>query len=143
MLDSNRGFTVVQFITAMTVCGLLLVGLFVQIAKVSQRENQRRSDLGLVEAMVGRYAENHLGRYPSTKQASKSGSELQVQFEMLRLLDPKTGKYYVLGSDFGECNGGADTADRGPGYVSYKSPGDNGPYTLRICLERGDYYLGD
>lgn len=143
MLVWNRGFTVIHLIVTMTVCGLLLVGLFVQVAKVSQRENQRKSDLGLVDSMLGRYAENHLGRYPSNKQVGKAGSEVQVQFEALQLIDPKTGKFYVLGTDFGECDGGAPTAERGPGYVSYKSPGDNGPYTIRICLERGEYYLGD
>jgi len=143
MLESNRGFTIIQLITAMTVAGLLVVGLFVHVAKVSQRESQRKSDLLLVEAMLSRYAELHHGLYPITKQAKVRGSELQMLFDGLRLLDSKTGKYYVLGSDFGECNGGADTSERGPGYVSYRSPGESGPFALRICLEKWEYYLGN
>jgi len=143
MLQSDRGFTIIQFITAMTVGGLLLVGLFVYVAKGSERETQRKGDLVQVEAMISRYAEVHHGRYPITKQATVGGSDLHILFDELHLLDPKTGRNYTLGSDFGACNGSADTADLGPGYISYKSPGPNGPYLLRICLEKGEYYLRD
>ncbi len=143
MLRESRGFTIIQLITAMTVVGLLVVGLVVHELKIAQQDDQRKGNLALVEGLVSRYAENHLGRYPSTKEASILGTDFQMQFDGLRLLDPKTGHYYVLGSDFGPCNGGADTPDRGPGYVSYKSPGDNGPYALRICLEKGEFYVGN
>ncbi len=143
MLESSRGFTIIQFIAAMTVAGLLFVGVIVYVAQIGQRDDQRKANLGLIEGVVGRYAENHLGKYPPTKQASVKGSELQIQFDALRLLDQKTGQYYVLNSDFDDCNGGAKTEDHGPGYVSYKSPGDGGPFLLRICLERGEFYLGN
>ena len=141
MLQSNRGFTIIQFIAGMTVGGLLLVGIFVYAAKGEQRESQRKSDLGLVDAMIGRYAEVHHGKYPITKQATIGGSELHMEFDALHLYDPKSGKAYVLGSDFGDCDSSADISELGPGYISYRSPGKDGPYSLRICLEKGEYYF--
>lgn len=135
MLVSRRGFSVIQFIIAMTVVGLLLLGIFIAVAKRSWRDTQRRNDLGQVSAMVDRYSENHHGKYPPSKDADDPGSQLRVQFDSLRLLDPKTSKYYAFSSSFEDCEG--------PGLVSYKKPGNNKPYDLRICLEAGEYYFGN
>jgi hypothetical protein len=144
MLGSRRGFTVIQFITGMTVVGLLLMGVFVAVAKQVGRDNQRRSDLVTIDAMVKRVAEQHHGQFPGAKDGDNPGSDLRVEFEKLRLTDPKAGSTYVMGSDFGSCDSRADIDKLGPGFVSYGRPGVNGsPYKLRICLERGEYYVGD
>lgn len=134
MLVSKRGFSVIQFIIAMTVAGLLLLGVFIAVAQRSWRDDQRRKDLGQVETMVQRYAENHLGRYPTTKMADDPGSQLKAQFDTLRMTDPKSGKYYTLSSSFDTCTE--------PGQVSYKK-GTTKPYELRMCLESGEYYFGN
>jgi len=133
----------VQFIVAMTAGGLLLIGVFVAIAQRSWRDDQRRRDLGTIDAMIERYAANHLGAYPSTADASNPASQLTEQFQALRMTDPKTGKYYVLGSNFDSCDSSADATQRGPGYVSYGRPGNSSPFKLRMCLEWGEFSLGD
>jgi type II secretory pathway pseudopilin PulG len=143
MLKTERGFTVIQFIVAMTIGGLLLVGIFVVVAQRSWRDDQRRKDLSQVDAMIERYAANNLGAYPTTKDADSPSSQLQQQFQALHLVDPKNGKYYVLGSDFGDCNPTADQTGHGPGYISYGRPGVNAPFKLRVCLEWGDFSLGN
>jgi hypothetical protein len=135
---------VIQFIVGITVIVLLVLSLFVAIARKTQRDSTRRGDLALVAAMIGRYGENHLGKYPTTKEAADPGSPFMAQFQQLELKDPKSKKYYVLGTSFDPCDG-SNPADRGPGYISYGRPGENGkPYKLRICLEGGrEYYFGD
>jgi hypothetical protein len=128
----------------MTVVGLLLIGVFVGVAQRTWRNNQRRTDLATVEAMVQRYAEGHRGRYPAATEADNASSEFRDEFNGLKLADPKSGKYYVLGSDFGPCDPTADATARGPGYISYGRPGNGGPFKLRICLEwGGEFGIGD
>ncbi len=143
MLRGTRGFTIVQFIIAMTIGGLIFVGIFVAVAQRSWRDDQRRKDLGAVDAMVERLAANSLGRYPVTADADKPSSALRSQFDALQLRDPKSNKYYGFGSDFGPCDTSADGAHLGTGYISYARPGDNAPFKLRVCLEWGEYDLGN
>ncbi|HEX3082448.1 MAG TPA: hypothetical protein VHQ86_04285 [Candidatus Saccharimonadia bacterium] len=144
MVNSSRGFTVIQFIVAMTVSGLLLVGVLLMILQRTWRDDQRRRDLGTVEAMIERSAANNLGRYPKTKDADDPNSALRTQFQALWLEDPKAGKYYIIGSNFGPCDPSAEMANQGAGYISYGRPGDNGsPFKLRICLESGEYWFGN
>jgi hypothetical protein len=140
----KRGFTVIQFIVGATVLVLLVLSTFVAVARKSQRDSQRKGDLALVESMIQRYAENHHGVYPSNRDAEDIGSPFHAQFDLLQLQDPLKHKYYTLGTSFDECSG-TDTSNRGPGYVSYARPGENGrPYKLRICLEnQGEYYFGE
>jgi type II secretory pathway pseudopilin PulG len=144
MLDDKRGFTVIQFIIGATVLVLLVLSLFVAVARKTQRDDQRKGNLALIETMIERYAENHHGVYPSNKDAEDIGSAFHAQFEQLQLQDPLSHKYYTLGTSFDDCNG-TNTTDRGPGYVSYGRPGeDEEPYKLRICLEnQGEYYFGN
>jgi hypothetical protein len=145
MLLWKRGFTVIQLITGMTVVGLIGMGIFVALAQQAIRDNQRRDDLATVYAMVQRHVESHMGKYPGSKDADNPGSDLQAEFGQLRLIDPKSGDLYTLGSDFSDCKGSGSSTNPGPGYMSYTSPGDNGrPYMLRVCLEHGEfYYYGD
>jgi competence protein ComGC len=143
MLREKSGFTVIQFIVGATVLVLLVLAVFVAVAQKSRQDNQRRGDVATVAAMIERYAENHHGQYPSTKEAADPGSGFKTQFDQLDLRDPKSNKYYTLGTDFGDCNG-SNTNDRGAGYIAYARPGENGtPFKLRICLEGGgEYYFG-
>jgi Tfp pilus assembly protein PilE len=143
MLGSNRGFTIVQFIVGMTVGCLLLMWIGVMVVQRSWRDGQRRTDLAQVEAMVNRVAQLRHGRYPPTGDAALVGSELRTQFEALRLEDPKSNSYYVLGASFDACKRSGSSDERGPGYISYKSPGDDGPFLLRMCLESGEYEVGN
>lgn len=144
MLENKRGFTVIQFIIGATVVVLLVLSIFVAVARKSQRDGQRQGDLALVAGMIERYAENHHGVYPSTKEAADVGSAFHAQFDQLALQDPLKHKYYTLGTNFEACDG-SNTNDRGPGYVSYARPGENGAsYKLRICLEnQGEYFFGE
>jgi|SRR5580704_491740 type II secretory pathway pseudopilin PulG len=145
MLGSNRGFTIVQIVVAMTIIGLLGIWLGVTLAQQSWRNQQREHDLDVVAGMINRYPADHFGQYPDTSAASDVNSNLQENFTSLRLVDPSTGKYYILGNDFGPCNGPAGTNSPGLGYMSYQSPGQDGsPYQLRVCLEGGgSYYAAD
>lgn len=144
MLGEKRGFTVIQFVIFLTVLVLLVLAIFVAVAQRSQHDNQRRGDLATVAAMIERYAENRHGAYPSNKDAEDPGSAFKAQFEALELRDPQSKKYYVLGTDFDDCDG-SSTNDRGPGYISYGRPGEDGaPFKLRMCLEKGgEYYYGE
>jgi Tfp pilus assembly protein PilE len=144
MLGEMRGFTVIQFIIGATVLVLLVLAIFMAVARKSQRDSQRRGDLALVQAMIERYAETHHGVYPRTNDAADPGSPFHAQFDQLSLKDPQSNKYYTLGTDFDDCDG-SSTSDRGPGYIAYARPGENGaPYKLRICLEQhGEYYFGN
>lgn len=137
--------TIVQVVVAMTILGLLGMWIGVGLSQRSWRNQQREHDLDIVAAMINRYATNHYGQYPPTSAANSAGSVLQQDFSQLQLIDPETGKYYIMGSNFGACDGPADTNQPGIGYISYESPGDTGlPYDLRICLEGGGaYYAAD
>ena len=144
MLDTKRGFTVIQFIVGMTVVTLFVLAISVAVARQTWRNNQRKTDLAQVEAMISRYSETHNGLYPKTQDADDPGSQLQSDFAALRLVDPKADKYYTLGSKTDACDGGASMDNLGPGYISYKRPGQNDPYLLRICLEGGkEYYIAE
>jgi hypothetical protein len=143
MLRSKRGFTVISFIVVMTVAGLFLTAVAVWVAQRTWRDNQRKTDLAQVVGMVERYSANHLGKYPKSKEADDPSSALSEQFQALKLRDPKTDKYYGFGSDFGPCDPGGDPAHLGTGYISYAKPGNNAPFKVRVCLEWGEYSIGD
>jgi hypothetical protein len=145
MLGSNRGFAIVQIVVAMTVVGLLGIWLGVSLAQQSWRNQQREHDLDIVAGIINRYPATHYGQYPATGAANDPGSVFAQEFTALRLIDPGTGKYFILGSNFGPCTGSPATNQPGLGYISYQSPGESGgPYDLRVCLDSGGtYYAAD
>jgi hypothetical protein len=145
MLGSNREITVVQMVVVMTIVGLLGIWIGTALGQRSWRNQQREHDLNIVAALINRYPAAHMGSYPGTAAAGNQDSQFQQEFTSLRLVDPSTGKYYIMGSNFGACDGPAATNQPGLGYISYESPGQDGsPYDLRVCLEGGgDYYATD
>jgi type II secretory pathway pseudopilin PulG len=143
MVRSNRGFTVVSLVVVMTISGLLLIGVFIMVAQRSWRDDQRRRDLNAIDAMIEHDAANNLGKYPSTQDANNGVSKLRMEFDGMHMIDPKAGTFYAMGSDFGPCDTSAPITDRGVGYISYARPGVGGsPFKLRICLEWGEFSLG-
>ena len=144
MVRSRSGFTVVSLVVGMTIGGLLLIGIVIFVAQRSWRDDQRRRDLSTVDALIERQAAANFGIYPTTKDADTAISTLRTGFDGLHMIDPSAGTFYVMGSDFGPCDPSGTITDRGPGYISYARSGLNGsPFKLRICLEWGEFSIGD
>ena len=146
---NKRGFTLIEIVIVMAVAGLILGLVFLAIsgAQRSRRDEQRRHDLGRLAGQIESYAGQNRGAYPAVNSGPngfKGGFETSYLPDSFN--DPSAHVPYDLELGFGApCNPSAPAASpNGPGSISYDVPGGNGnPYKLRMCLENGEYDIGN
>ncbi len=150
IIHKNEGFTIIEVVLVLAIAGLIFLVVFLSIGALqrSQRDSQRKSDLGRMMSYLTTYAANHSGVYPGsdTTLAAYNASFITNNNE---LKDPTTGNHYTviwgdsLPDDLGEVyynvksrcsNGGIDVNPSG------KNLGLNN-VAIAIKLESGTYCI--
>ena len=142
------GFTLIEIVLVLAIAGLILAMAFIGIsgAQKNRRDTQRKQDLQRLGSAAETYASNNHGSYPTADADPATGflGGFETGFLPDKFNDPSTLTGYVMGTGFGtSCNPAAAMAAGGPGYISYGVPGASGPFRLRMCLEQGEYDIGN
>lgn len=147
MLKTNKkGFTIIEVVLVLAIGGLIFLMVFIALPALqrSQRDSQRRQDVGKVISQIQSYQTNNRGRVPANA-AALNASTFKTNYlgGDSEFADPKTGSYafvsgtpvegqiqYVVGY---KCNGENLSAPNQGGRV----------VALRIKLEGAGYYCQD
>lgn len=66
--NSKRGFTIIEVVLVLAIAGLIFLMVFLALPALqrSQRDTQRRNELGELKTQVTQYQSNNRGRVPSS-----------------------------------------------------------------------------
>lgn len=69
--NSNKGFTIIEVVLVLAIAGLIFLVVFLALPALqrSQRDTQRKSDLGRFMSQVGNYQSNNQGALPANNAA--------------------------------------------------------------------------
>lgn len=70
-LDNHRkGFTIIEVVLVLAVAGLIFLMVFIALPALqrSQRDTQRKNDVGIIAAAVRQYMANNKGKGPPTSE---------------------------------------------------------------------------
>ncbi len=69
----ESGFTIIEVVLVLAIAGLIFLVVFLALPALqrSQRDSQRRTDLGRLMAQLETYASNNNGRYPDPATATE------------------------------------------------------------------------
>lgn len=67
-LKKEKGFTIIEVVLVLAIAGLIFLMVFIALPALqrSQRDTQRRTDLGRLQTAITNYASNNRGSLPST-----------------------------------------------------------------------------
>lgn len=117
-----KGFTIIEVVLVLAIAGLIFLMVFLALPALqrSQRDTQRRSDVGQFASQINQYQSNNSGSIPTVDAtigtAAAGNVSNFVNTYMTNWKDPQTGATYVQI---------AQTATATPGQWKY--------YTGRIC----------
>lgn len=65
---NNKGFTIIEVVLVLAIAALIFLVVFLAVPALqrSQRDQQRRSDLGRLQTAIVNYTSNHQGSLPPT-----------------------------------------------------------------------------
>lgn len=65
---NKKGFTIIEVVLVLAIAGLIFMMVFLALPALqrSQRDAQRKSDLGRIQAAINSYQSSHRGRLPET-----------------------------------------------------------------------------
>lgn len=96
--NKDSGFTIIEVVLVLAIAGLIFLVVFLALPALqrSQRDSQRRSDLGRLMAQLETYASNNNGTYPTGAQIAATGTgsfieEYLVQGDVNSFADPQNG----------------------------------------------------
>lgn len=71
-INSKRGFTIIEVVLVLAIAGLIFLMVFVALPALqrSQRDTQRRDDMGRFMAQLSQYQANNNGRTPAQTAAN-------------------------------------------------------------------------
>ncbi|MCA9349636.1 type II secretion system protein [Candidatus Saccharibacteria bacterium] len=148
MQTAKKGFTLIEVIIVLAIAALIMVVVFNSVggAQKSQRDSQRRTDLGYLVSQLEQYAGNNNGDYPDPGDLSNfTANYIDNNDKSFR--DPVAGEHYVLEenttlesqeSPSGLCGGGEDLTESGYQPVYYNRLSRRS-FVVEICLESGNY----
>lgn len=120
----ESGFTIIEVVLVLAIAGLIFLVVFLALPALqrSQRDSQRRSDLGRMLAQLETYASNNNGAYPAN-QANTDTFELNyLRNDGAVWSDPQNEDATVNGYDIVWANGAAaPTIDDNNDNVYYRT----------------------
>ena len=108
--QSKQGFTIIEVVLVLAIAGLIFLMVFIALPALqkSQRDTQRRSDVGRFRAQINQYQANNKGGLPdNTDIDSFVTNYLEGNGGWI---DPKTGEEYALKSAVGDLDKAGDYA---------------------------------
>lgn len=100
--QDKKGFTIIEVVLVLAIAGLIFLIVFLAVPALqrSQRDTQRRNDLGRFMSQVAQYQSNNAGQVP-TAATSGNGSVTQFRNQYLTnnnqsFNDPTTGNVYGM-----------------------------------------------
>ncbi len=157
---SRGGFTIIEVVLVLAIAGLIFLMVFIALPALqrSQRDTQRRNDLGRLETAITQYQTNNNGQIPTNQEDANEvisdyivgNGDAEEDFA-----DPSLGAYQIkyVGVD-DAANGGSDDLTFGDGTIYYytKAKCDNEnavtstgkrDYAIRYKLEGSGTYCQD
>lgn len=91
----TRGFTIIEVVLVLAIAALIFLVVFLAVPALqrSQRDTQRRSDMGRLHTAIVNYTGNHQGILPTVDNAFLA-KYLRVNGD--KYSDPKLGDYTVV-----------------------------------------------
>ena len=97
MKKTNKGFTIIEVVLVLAIAGLIFLIVFLALPALqkSQRDTQRRSDIGRLIAGVQSYQANNSGKL-TTDLGGAGGSNIIGSTYMSTFADPSGGTYSLV-----------------------------------------------
>lgn len=150
----QKGFTIIEVVLVLAIAGLIFLIVFLAVPALqrSQRDTQRRNDIGRLLSQVSQYQSNNQGQVPGSKSGSSPSQQITDFVDRYlkvgddRFDDPTTNQPYnlVIGNgttrpgaeEYGKvhyylnarCNGEEVTAGAGGRNVAVVTPLEGGAY---------------
>jgi prepilin-type N-terminal cleavage/methylation domain-containing protein len=92
--NNQKGFTIIEVVLVLAIAGLIFLMVFIALPALqrSQRDTQRRSDVGTVVSQLTSYATNNRGALPGNATATNTFRSSYVK----ELKDPLSGNDYEI-----------------------------------------------
>ena len=98
--NKDSGFTIIEVVLVLAIAGLIFLVVFLALPALqrSQRDSQRRSDVGRMMAQLETYASNNNGRYPDEATAAELTSFVSEYLTNAGAVweDPTGGSTYTI-----------------------------------------------
>lgn len=123
--QKQQGFTIIEVVLVLAIAGLIFLVVFLAVPALqrSQRDTQRRNDVGRVVAAVQSYRTNAKGALPTTWDGATSFKSQYLLANNEKFEDPQTGTYALTVST-------VDAAVPADGVILV--------HTNRVCADNGD-----
>lgn len=142
-----KGFTIIEVVLVLAIAALIFLIVFLAVPALqgSQRDTQRRNDMGRLMSQLANYTANNKGKVPETQDNLNTFVNNYVKANGDTFGDPTSGTYDIKFAT-------SDSIDLGPpGTVGFywqnKCDGENlqgnagnRSVAIRIKLERGGVY---
>lgn len=141
-----KGFTIIEVVLVLAIAALIFLIVFLAVPALqgSQRDTQRRNDMGRLESQLANYTANNKGQVPSTSAELTTFVTTYVKANGDQFADPTNGDYILhfasSTSDFIATLGTVNY------YVGAKCDGESAvaagtrSIAIRTKLERGGIY---
>jgi len=106
--NKTKGFTIIEVVLVLAIAGLIFLVVFLALPALqrSQRDSQRKSDLGKLMSQVTAYQSNTQGNVPNGDPAWATFRTSYLAVNGTPYKDPSTGVDYVINQPTAAPNGG-------------------------------------
>ncbi|HEX4662006.1 MAG TPA: type II secretion system protein [Candidatus Saccharimonadales bacterium] len=143
-----KGFTIIEVVLVLAIAALIFLIVFLAVPALqgSQRDTQRRNDMGRLMSQLANYTANNKGKIPADGTQLTTFVDTYVKANGDQFADPTNGDYVLrLASSTSDF---VDTLGTVNYYVGTKCDGENATttgagarsVTIRTKLERGGVY---
>ena len=149
-IKKDKGFTIIEVVLVLAIAGLIFLVVFLALPALqrSQRDSQRRSDVGRFIAAVQSHKTNHNGSTPIQTNATTglmtSWGTLVADYMDNNFIDPTTSSTYTIASTAVPTVVGTISAYRtaatDPCASTVVASNTGTKWAVRIALETGGSY---
>jgi prepilin-type N-terminal cleavage/methylation domain-containing protein len=108
--NSSKGFTIIEVVLVLAIAGLIFLVVFLALPALqrSQRDTQRKSDLGKFMSQVTSYQSNNQGTLPAAANWGTTFLTGYLTVNNQAYADPQTGNTYTLTQQAGGAGSNAN-----------------------------------
>lgn len=100
---NTKGFTIIEVVLVLAIAGLIFLVVFLALPALqrSQRDTQRKSDLGKLMSQVTSYQSNNQGQLPASANWDTTFKTGYLTVNNASFADPQTGNTYTISQQAG------------------------------------------